>query len=135
MVADLWSDLLGAQTDVSAGERRWLSPLGLWAGILAGPIAWALDLTASYAAVKPVCRMQSDGLLHLITFVCLAMVMSGALISWFAFQRTPGDTPTDGGQPRERARFMAILGLTASAMFAVQILAAAIPRWVIDACQ
>jgi hypothetical protein len=126
---------LGAQTDVSAGDRRGPSPLPLWTGILAGPMAWALDLTASYAAVKPVCRTQSGGILPLITFVCLAMVTSGAAISWIALQRTAGDVATDGGQPRQRARFMAILGLTSSALFALQILASAIPWAVIDACQ
>jgi hypothetical protein len=126
---------LGAETDVTAADRRWLSPLPLWTGILAGPMAWALDLTTSYAVVKPVCHTHSDGMLHLIALGCLAMVMGGAAISWFAFQRTAGDLPTDGGQPRQRARFMAVLGMTSSALFAVQILAGAIPPWVIDACQ
>jgi hypothetical protein len=134
MVADLWSDLLGAQTDVSAGDRRWLSPLALWAGILAGPVAWALDLTTSYAAVKPVCRTQSDGILRVITVVCVAIVTTGAAVSWVALRHSAGDVPT-GGQPRERARFMAILGLSSAALFALQILAGAIPQWVIDACQ
>jgi hypothetical protein len=30
---------------------------------------------------------------------------------------------------------MAILGLSSAALFALQILAGAIPQWVIDACQ
>jgi hypothetical protein len=98
-------------------------------------MAWALDLTASYAAVKPVCRAQAAGILPLITVLCLATAVSGAALSWAAFQRTTGDMPTDGSQPRQRARFMSILGLTVSALFAVQIVAAAIPQWVIDACQ
>ena len=29
---------------------RWLSPLPLWTGILAGPLAWALDLTIELRA-------------------------------------------------------------------------------------
>ena len=33
------------------GDARWLSPLALWTGILAGPAAWALDLSISYALV------------------------------------------------------------------------------------
>ena len=48
---------------------------------------------------------------------------------------TAGDVPTDGGHPRQRARFMAILGLTSCALFALTILAGAIPQWVLDACQ
>jgi len=126
---------LGAQADVNAGDVRWLSPLPLWTGILAGPVAWALDLTASYALVKWICATRHDGVLHAITAGALALVCGGAALSWIALQRTAGATPTDGGGSRQRARFMAILGLTSSALFALQILANTIPAWVLDACQ
>jgi hypothetical protein len=135
MAADLRSDLLGAQTDVSAADRRWLSPLPLWTGILAGPIAWAIDLTASYAAVKPVCREGSEVVLQVITLGCLAIVAGGAALAWTAWRHTPDDGPTDGGRPRQRARFMAMLGLSSSALFAMQIVAGAIPQGMIDACR
>jgi hypothetical protein len=109
--------------------------LPLWAGILAGPAAWALDLSISYAMVKWTCTSQREALLHAITPAALLLVAGGAAVSFMALQHTSGDTPTDGGQPRQRARFMAILGLTSSALFALTILAGAIPRWVLDACQ
>ena len=126
---------MGAQTELSAVDLRALSPLPLWTGILAGPIAWALDLTISYAVVKWVCRTQRYGTLPLIALASLAMAVTGAAISWQALQRTSDDSPTDGGRPRQRARFMAVLGLTISALFALQILAGMIPPWVLDACQ
>ena len=31
-------------TYMTLTDERWLSPLPLWTGILAGPIAWAIDL-------------------------------------------------------------------------------------------
>jgi hypothetical protein len=114
---------------------RWLRPLPLWTGILAGPVAWAFDLTASYAIVRWVCRTNTYGVLMVITFVSLAIVLGAAAISWTALMRTAGDVPTDGGRPRERARFMAVLGLASCGLFALQILAGAIPNWVLDACQ
>jgi len=126
---------LGAQTAVNAGDVRWLTPLPLWTGILAGPIAWAFDLMASYASVKWVCHTKSYGVLPLITVVSLAVVVGAAAISWTALMRTANDVPTDGGQPRQRARFMAVLGLASCGLFALQILAGAIPHWVLDACQ
>jgi hypothetical protein len=126
---------LGAQADVNAASLRWLSPLPLWSGILAGPVAWAVDLTASYALVKWVCATRGYGVLHAITVLALAVVGGGAVLSWLALQQTRADVPTDGGRPRQRARFMAVLGLATSALFALQILAGAVPRWVIDACQ
>jgi len=126
---------LGAQADVNDAGFRWLTPLPLWSGILAGPVAWALDLGASYALVKWVCATRGYSVLHGITAAALAIVAAGAVVSWLAFQQTRTDGATDGGRPRQRARFMATLGLASSALFALQILAGAIPHWVIDACQ
>jgi hypothetical protein len=125
---------LDAETAVATGDVRWLAPLPLWTGILAGPIAWAFDLTASYAVVKWVCQTNNYGVLPLITIVSLAVVGGGAAMAWIALLRTTNDGPTDGGRPRQRARFMAVLGLAACALFALQILAGAIPQGVLDAC-
>ena len=126
---------MGAKSAVEAGDVRWLSPLPLWTGIVAGPAAWALDLLASYAVVKWVCVTRNYAVLPLITLASLAIVVGGAGISWAALTRTAQDVPSDGGRPRQRARFMAILGLALCGLFALQILAGAIPHWVLDACQ
>ena len=120
---------------MSADAVRWLTPLPLWTGILAGPIAWAFDLTASYALVKWVCHTSRYGALQLITLASLAIVLGAGAVSWAALRRTADDVPTDGGRPRQRARFMAVLGLASCALFALQIIAGAIPHWVLDACQ
>jgi hypothetical protein len=112
-----------------------LTPLPLWTGIVAGPTAWAFDLTTSYALVKWVCRSQSYVVFQSITLVSLVIVIGGATISWKAFSRTAAaGVPTDGGRPQQRARFMAIVGLTSCALFGLQILAGAIPHWMLDAC-
>jgi hypothetical protein len=121
---------LGTSTDV-----RWITPLPLWTGILAGPVAWALDLSISYAIVKWTCASQRETLLQAVAPAALMVVAIGAAVSYLALQQTASDTPTDGGEPRQRARFMAILGLTTSALFALTIVAGAIPSWVLDACQ
>jgi hypothetical protein len=126
---------LGAQSAVDTSDIRWLTPLPLWTGILAGPLAWAFDLTASYAVVKWVCHTNRYGVLPLITFASLAVVVGAAAISWIALMRTTNDVPTDGGHPRQRARFMAVLGVASCGLFALQIFAGAIPHWVLDACQ
>jgi len=126
---------LDAQAGVNAGDVRWLTPLPLWTGILGGPIAWAFDLMASYAVVKWVCQTSNQAILPIITIASLVMVIGAAAISWIALRRTANDAPTDGGQPRQRARFMAVLGLASSGLFALQILAGAIPLRVLDACQ
>jgi hypothetical protein len=125
---------LGAETGVD-GDVRWLTPLPLWTGIFAGPIAWAFDLSASYASVKWVCHTGTYGTLPLITVASLAVVGVAAAICLTALRRTVDDVPTDGGRPRQRARFMAVLGLASCGLFALQIVAGAIPHWVLNACQ
>ena len=120
---------MGAETDL-----KWLSPLPLWTGVVAGPAAWALDLTASYALVKWTCLSDRQSMLHVLTMVALVGCAGGAAVSWMALQHSADAMPTDGGDPRQRAHFMAILGLASCALFALTIGAAAIPLWVLDAC-
>jgi len=109
----------------------------LWSGILAGPIAWAFDLGVSYALANTnwICNTQRKDVLFWVMLVSIAIVAAGAVVSWNALRRTTKDEPTDGGAPRQRARFMALLGLASSALFAVTIVASAIPPWILDACQ
>ena len=117
------------------GDVRWLSPLALWTGILAGPVVWAIDLTASYALAKWTCLSGRRSILHAIMLASLLIVAGGAVVSSIALRHTSRDMPTDGGRPPQRARFMAILGLTISALFALQVVSTAIPQWVLDACE
>jgi hypothetical protein len=126
---------LGASTHITAGDVRWLSPLPLWAGILAGPLAWAFDLQTTYALVHRACATQDVLLLRGITVVSLACVGAGSVAAWNALSRTANDVPSAGGLPRQRARFMAILGLSMCAFSALAIVALALPRWMLNACQ
>jgi hypothetical protein len=124
---------LGAETDLTVADRRWLSPLPLWTGILAGLIAWAMQLEASYALVHWTCTSQRVEIYLVISAVALLITAGGAAISWTALQRA-SDAPMDAGSERARARFMAVLGLSLGLLAAIAIVAAAIPPWVVDAC-
>jgi hypothetical protein len=115
-------------------DRRWLSPLALWTGILAAPLAWAGDLTASYAIVKWACITQNEAPLRIIALAALLVALAGGGVAWISLTHTSPNSPTDGGRPRQRARFMAQLGLASSAFFAVTIVAGTIPQWVLHAC-
>ena len=119
-------------------ERGWFStPAGialLWAGILAGPVAWALDLTVSYSIVKWTCGSQHTSVLHLITLAALLITAAGAAASWTALQRAPHEAAEDGPRPVDRGRFMALLGLVTCAVFALAMIGNALPRLMLDAC-
>src|SRR4051794_2370930 len=129
---------MAERVQTARDERGWFSSPGatalLWTGILAGPIAWALDLTGSYAIVQWTCGSQHTSVLHLITLAALVITAAGAAASWRAFQQGSADAEQDGPRPGDRARFMAILGLVISAMFALTMIGNAIPRLMLDAC-
>ena len=134
MAANLRGNLLGSSADLTAGDIRWLSPLPLWTGILAGPLMFAFKLTATYALVKWACLTDHQGTLHLISLVSVLVVCGAAWVSWIALRQTPDTLETDAGTPEARARFMALLGLASSAFFILAIVANAYPGWVLDAC-
>jgi hypothetical protein len=131
------SDLLGAQTHVSVRGPA-LAVMSQWIGILLPPAAFAFDFTVGYAVAGWLCRWQQPplllGVLRLLTLIALGGAGIGAFASWSVLRRTPAAAPTDGGEPEQRARFMAILGLTTSAFFALASVATAIPRWVLNVC-
>jgi hypothetical protein len=123
---------LGTETDVDVAPPR---AAVLWTGILAGPVAWAGDLLVRYALVHWSCGTQQTAALNLISVVTLFLVVTGGIVAWRTFRRTPSQAPTDGGRPADRSRFMALLGILTSTLFALVVLAGAIPQWVLDACR
>jgi hypothetical protein len=129
---------LGAASDVEVARRWFDAPAGIavqWFGILAGPAAWFVDQQISYSIVQWVCGGGPHVVLHLISLASLLVAGAGAFASWTVLQRTRPSAAEDGSQPDERGRFMAILGLVSCAFFALVIVAMAVPRVVLDACQ
>ncbi len=120
-----------AEHDVRSGPR----PLALWTGILGPPIVWYADLTISYPLVHPACPTGSMLWLHVVTAVSLLLVAGSGLTAWSCLRSVPADAPTQGGWPVDRSRFMALVGLASSALFALAVIAQAIPRWILGPCQ
>ena len=100
------------------------SSVALWTGALAGPIAWAAALQSRYALVKYVCMNHAEWIMWAITIAALLVTGFGALCSWRGWV---DDTP--------RMRFMAIGGLFISGMFALAIIAMAIPDIFLRSCE
>jgi small-conductance mechanosensitive channel len=129
---------MAERVQTARDERGWFSRspgiAALWTGILAGPIAWAIDLTSSYAIVQWTCSSQHTFVLHLVTLAALAITAIGAAAAFTGLQRAPEEATDDGPRPIDRGRFMALLGLLISAMFALLVISNDIPRLVLDAC-
>ena len=109
------------QRDVTIQVRP--SSIALWTGVLAGPIAWAADLQARYALVRYACVNRAGWIMWMITLGALLITAFGALCSWRGWI---DETP--------RVRFMAIGGLFIGGMFALAIIAMAIPDLFLKAC-
>jgi hypothetical protein len=104
----------------------------LWAGLAAGPLAWAALLQTNYVLSYVACEQRHSWMLHLATGIALILVGLGALAAWWA--RPPLQSGATSSTAQGRARFMAVGGLVLCAGFAVVILATEVPVLVLNPC-
>ncbi len=105
------------------------SSTALWTGILAGPIAFAVNLQARYALVSIACREGWHWLLTGIAVALLIPPIAGAMLAWRGW-----DIGDDETAYPVRVRFMALGGLMLSATFALAIIASIIPDFFLSPC-
>jgi hypothetical protein len=105
------------------------SSLSLWSGILAGPIAWIINLQLRYALVPWACAHSSRRVLTIIAIPLIVICIAGAFLARTGL--AVGETET--AYPM-RVRFMAYGGLMLSAIFALTILASMIPDFFLSPC-
>jgi hypothetical protein len=109
--------------------------LTLWAGCLAGPIAWFLQLEAVYALASGYCGGKGRLGLHLVSLVCLLLAAGGSWASWKGWGTVGHAWPSESeGGTAGRARFMGALGLMSCLFCALVILAQWIAIVVLDPC-
>jgi hypothetical protein len=117
--------VLQADAERYFSERSGIA--ALWAGLLAGPVAWALHLQTSYSITPFFHGTGSTLALYLVTLAALVIAAAGGLISWRNWQRAGAAWPSGEGGVIARSRFMAVSGMIVSAYFFVTILAQAVP--------
>ena len=103
----------------------------LWAGLAAGPFAWAALLQTNYVLSYVACEQRHTWMLHVAAGVALALVGLGALAAWTAAPPLAGAAASTA---ETRARFMAVAGLALCAWFALVIVATEIPVLVLHPC-
>jgi hypothetical protein len=115
-----------------------------WFGLFCGPVAFAVDLQASYALVYPAARW-GPGVLHGISAVALSLCLAGAAASMGALRRAAREAiheGEDGSALDEdekderqsalaRARFLAAAGIALSLMCGALVIGMAIPKLVL----
>jgi hypothetical protein len=111
------------------------TPAPIWWSLIAGFLAFGLDLGFGYVLQRHACNQGRSLILHLITIICFVIALSGMIPAIFAYRQLPSDKSEKGeGQPASRVSFQAILGIAFSIAFAVAIVAVSVPPWILDPC-
>ncbi len=114
-------------------ERR--QKLGAWAGGLAGPVAWFVQLVGVYALADRMCTTHGRILLHMFSIVCLLVTGAGCFLAWRLWGEAGGQWPSESDPPVEgRIRLMGALGVMAGVLFAWLICTLWIAIALLDPC-
>jgi hypothetical protein len=95
----------------------------LWVGLLAGPVAWAVQLVAVYATSAWVCDGGPAWLLHLASLACLLAAAGGAFLGWRDWRKVGGWPGGADELDLGRTRLMAVLGMMTGTLFSLVIFA------------
>ena len=99
------------------------SSVALWFGALTGPIVFLIDLEVKYAIIQYACRNRAPWIFWLTTAVALIATVAAGFVAFRYW-----------GSDDRRVHFMAGAGMALSAMFALAIIAMAIPDLFLHAC-
>jgi hypothetical protein len=103
----------------------------LWFGILAGPIAWALQLQFEYVLAQLSCYgRMSDAALHWVSAACLAIAVLGLVAAVHAMKAMTAA----GEASLTRRYFMSLQGLMTSGLFSLVIIAQWISVAMLSSC-
>lgn len=110
------------------------TPALVWWCMYAGPLAWVADLGFSYVLTQHTCSTGHRYVLHFISAVCFVIALSGAISGIYESLKTPKDAIEAGRRPVDRAYFQILFGIVFSFAFAIAIVAASVPRWILSPC-
>jgi hypothetical protein len=103
-------------------------------GVLVPPLAFLTELSVTYAFVPRACDAQRTDVLHWVVAAAFAVIVVAGALAWRDYYALGKRLPGDAGTPEERARFLALLGVLTSALFALAVLAQAIAQMFLSPC-
>ena len=120
-----------------AGDRTYWDRGGLaklWFAFIAAPVAWLIDLEASYAIVGWACAHDDRAVLFVIPSACLVVIGVAAWLCWSSWNDLRRLAAFEGGSVQDRSRFLAVIGLLMSATFALVIITTFAARYLLSPC-
>ena len=115
------------------GETEQQGRARSWFAIFVGPLTWSADFLLSFVLTRHACTVQSALLLLVFSALAFGATLAGLLVAVRATRELPPSSNADGARA-DSTRFMATAGIAVSSVFLLAIVAAAIPRFVIDPC-
>ena len=107
----------------------------LWASMLSGPVAFALNLQIGYALVKWACSREQEFLLPLVAVLALALTGWGAWLGWQCLVKVRESANEEGGRVVDRSYFMAVVAIGLNILLALWVLTTMIPPVVLSPCE
>lgn len=104
----------------------------LWFAIFVGPMAWAADFGLSYGLTQWACAAGSSRLLLVFSALALAAALAGVFAALRAHRGLSSSTGI--ASAADPSRFLAISGIVLSSGSLLPIVAAAIPRFMVNLC-
>jgi hypothetical protein len=128
-----------SSTSRPVSHERWRLA-AVWAGLLAGPLAWLVLLEVNYLFAYVACEAQRTWFMHVAVAVALVVVALAGAAAWSA---SHGDMmapetethPLSDETRLQRSRWMSLAGVASSIWFIVVILAMEVPILVLKECQ
>lgn len=103
-----------------------------WAGLVAGPGAWAVNLQANYAAVPWICAHRVN-FVPVLALTLALFALAGAFLSWRTWRVASADDATgSGGAP---AHLLAGISIMSGTLFALVILTQGAAALVLNGCE
>ena len=107
----------------------------LWASMLSGPFAFAINLQVGYALVKWACSREQAFLLPLVGALSLALTALGAWLGWSCLVKVREAANEEGGRLIDRSYFMAVVAIGLNAILALWIVTTMLPQVVLSPCE
>lgn len=106
----------------------------LWFALFTGPSAWALDSAVAYLLTQRACAVQSPALLLVFSALAVTLTIAGLVVALRAKHALPPRHAASGATHVAPTRFLVLSAVALNAGFLLAIIAAALPRLIIDPC-